>query len=118
MRKVKIITGSGAEEFYPAAEVDKESAALKAERDEAINNANNYRVRVINFLDAIILQSEKTQEIEERHGLNPTQREETRRVVEYIKQVFSSHNYLTEAKVEGEIAKGVASGEFVIYKNE
>ena len=85
-------------------QLDFEIIRLKAERDEAVRNANEYRQRVLDFLNGMIAESLLIQETEEGRGLKPIDREQFRHAVDYIRRAFTSHNYLIEAKTEGTFA--------------
>lgn len=80
----------------------------EAERDEAVNNANAYRERVFDFLDGMTNESQLTQELEESRGLEPVDREQYRRAIEYIRKAFANHNYLTEAMLSGSLLTAAA----------
>ena len=87
-------------------QIDFEIVRMEAERDEAVRNANEYRARVLKFLDGMIHESQMTQALEEAHSFAPEYREQFRHAVAYIRRAFESHNYLTEAKMAGCAAVG------------
>lgn len=76
-------------------------SVMEMERNTAVENAENYRSRMLDLLDSMSTQERLTIECESHAGLQPEYREQYIRAVESIKQTISNHNYLKEAELEG-----------------
>lgn len=84
-------------------EKDSELKRMQLERDEAIRNANEYRARVLTWLDSEEAESKHTQAVEESRGLEPVDREQYQRAIQEMRENFLRHDYLKECQTEAAI---------------
>ena|SRR5688572_5544843 len=81
-----------------------ENVDLKAQRDEAVENANNQKARMIDLCKSMMKQEEGTMKSERKHGLDPVYREQYIRALESIVKTLENYNYAKEAELAGSLA--------------